>query len=112
MKEARLAGGWSTVTELENDQLAKIDVSSITVREGSDLTDAIRFIVRRDEADRIRQIGSFPHRDARHIDLRQLVVLQLRHSRPSAREPRLFHEGGLIVPPRVALKVELQLSIR
>jgi len=44
MKEARLAGGWSTVTELENDQLAKIDVSSITVRGGSDLTDAIRFI--------------------------------------------------------------------
>jgi len=44
MKEARLAGGWSTVTELENDQLAKIDVSSIKVRGGSDLTDAMRFI--------------------------------------------------------------------
>src|SRR5437763_11090547 len=44
MKEARLAGGWSTVTELENDQLATIDVSSINVTGGYDLTGAMRFI--------------------------------------------------------------------
>ena len=46
MKEARLSGGWSGVTDLEDDEHASIDITSLKLTAGSpaDLTSSMRFI--------------------------------------------------------------------
>src|SRR5580692_6307034 len=48
MKEVRLGGGWSGAFELENDELAAIDITSLKATAGAmaaiDLTKDMRFI--------------------------------------------------------------------
>ena len=94
--------------DVERERLHRLDRRR--QRDGHHRAVILIAVVRRDKVQGPCQIGSSRHFYARYIDRRQLVVLQLGHRRPSAGEPRLFHERGLIVPPGVVIQVELQLA--